>query len=52
MDDSLGLVLIAAGLELPKVLVPTLPQSTSNVNMNVPENQINCILYLTNFLEH
>ena len=33
LEDSLGRVLFSAELEFPKILVPRLPQHTSNVNM-------------------
>ena len=52
LEGSLDRVLFAAELESPKILVPRLPQHTSNVNtdcLNVPEshnNKKNCILYM------
>ena len=50
LEGSLDLVLFAAELKFPKILVPRLPQNISNVN--VPESQNNCIAYVTSFLEH
>ena len=51
LEDSLDLVLFAAELEFPKILVPRLPQHTSDVNtetLNALESQYsqnNCIIY-------
>ena len=50
LEGSLDQVLFAGELKFPKILVPRLPQHTSNVNIeNVPESrhgQNNCILYM------
>ena len=56
MEDSLDRVLFAAELEFPKILVPRLPQHTSNVNNECPgksewSKQLYS-LYVTSFLEH
>ena len=51
LEDSLDRVLFAAELEFPKILVPRLPQHTSDVNtetLNALESQYsqnNCIIY-------
>ena len=45
-------VLFAAELDFPKILVPKLPNYSSNVNNELPENQNNCILYVTSLLQH
>ena len=54
--DSLDRVLLAAELEFPKILVPRLPQHTSNVNNECAgksewSKQLYS-LYVTSFLEH
>ena len=45
LDGSLDRVLLATELEFSKMLVPRLPQHTSNVNIEYS-------LYVTSFLEH
>ena len=55
LEDSLDQVLFAAELEFPKILVPRLPQHTSNVNTECAgksewSKQLNS-LYVTSFLE-
>ena len=52
LEVSLDRVLFAAEFEFPKILVPRLPQNSPNVNIECAENQSNCIIYVTNFLEH
>ena len=56
LEDSLDRVLFATELEFPKILVPRLPQHTSNVNIECAgksewSKQLYS-LYLTSFLEH
>ena len=56
LEGSLDRVLFAAELEFPKILVPRLPQHTSNVNIECAgksewSKQLHS-LYLTSFLEH
>ena len=56
LKGSLDRVLLAAELEFPKILVPRLPQHTSNVNTECAgksewSKQLYS-LYLTSFLEH
>ena len=52
LEGSLDRVLFAAELEFPKILVPRLPQNTSNVNIEYAGKSYNCILYVDSFLEH
>ena len=52
LECNLDRVLFAVELEFPKILVPKLPQNTSNVNTECAESHNNCILYVTSFLEH
>ena len=55
LEGSLDRVLLAAELEFPKILVPRLPQHTSDVNIECagrsewPKQQ--CSLHVTSFLE-
>ena len=51
LEGSLDRVLFAAELEFPKILVPMLPQNSSNVNIECAGKN-NGILYVTSFLEH
>ena len=56
LEGSLDGVLFAAELEFPKILVPRLPQHTSNVNTECARKsewlkQLYS-LYMTSFLEH
>ena len=56
LEGSLDRILLAAELEFPKVLVPRLPQHTSNVNIECAgksewPKQL-CYLFVTSFLEH
>ena len=56
LEGSLDRVLFAAEREFPKILVPTLPQHTSNVNTECAgksewSKQLYS-LYVTSFLEH
>ena len=56
LEDSLDRVLLAAELELTKILVPRLPQHTSNVKIECAgksewSKQLYS-LYVTSFLEH
>ena len=56
LEGSLDRVLFAVELEFPKILVPRLPQHTSNVNIECAgksewSKQLYS-LYLTSFLEH
>ena len=45
LEDSLDRELLAAELELQKILVPRLPQNTSNVNLEIIGNseQLFCL---------
>ena len=52
LEGSLDRVLFAAELEFPKIIVPRLPQNTSNVNIEYAGKSYNCILYVDSFLEH
>ena len=53
LKDSLGRVLLAAGLEFPIILVLTLPQHTSNVNIECArkseQSNQQCSLHVTRF---
>ena len=40
LDSSLDRVLFAAKLEFPKIIVPRLPQHTSNVNIDRAEKSV------------
>ena len=56
LEGSMDRILFAAELEFPKILVPRLPQHTSNVDTECAGNsewskQLYS-LYLTSFLEH
>ena len=46
MEGSLDRVLFVIELEFLKILVPRLRQNISDVNINVPESQSKCILYM------
>ena len=53
LEGSLDRVLLAAELELPKILVPKLSQHTSDVNTEqAGKSKQLYSLYLTSFLEH
>ena len=56
LEDSLDWILLAAELEFLKILVPKLPQHTSNVNIERARksewSKQQYSLYVTNFLEH
>ena len=56
LEDSLDRELLAAELELQKILVPRLPQHTSNVNIECAGksewSKQQCSLQVANFLEH
>ena len=56
LEGSLDRVLLAAELEFPKILVPRLPQHTSNVNIECAGksewSKQQYSLYVTSFLEH
>ena len=56
LEGSLDRVLLAAELEFPKILVPRLPQHTSNVNIECAGksewSKQQCSLHVTSFLEH
>ena len=56
LEGSLDRVLFVAELEFLKILIPRLPQHTSNVNIECAGksewSQQLCSLYLTSFLEH
>ena len=56
LKGSLDRVLFAAELEFPKILVPRLPQHTSNVNIQYTEksewSKQLYYLYGTSFLRH
>ena len=56
LEGSLDRVLLAAKLEFPKILVPRLPQHTSNVNIECAGksewSKQQCSLHVTSFLEH
>ena len=56
LEGSLDRVLLAAKLEFPKILVPRLPQHTSNVNTECAGksewSKQQCSLHVTSFLEH
>ena len=49
LEGSPDQVLFAAELEFPKILVQTSYKYAAT--LNVPQNQNNCILYVTSFLE-
>ena len=55
-EGNLDRVLLAAELEFQKILVPRLPQHTSNVNTECAEklewSKQQYSLYVTSFLEH
>ena len=56
LEGSLDRVLLATELEFPKIIVPTLPQHTSNVNIECDGksewSKQQYSLYATSFLEH
>ena len=56
LEGSLDRVLLAAELEFPKILVPRLPQHTSDVNIECAGksewSKQKCSLHVTSFLEH
>ena len=56
LEGSLDRVLLAAELEFPKILVPRLPQHTSDVNIECAGksewSKQQCSLHVTSFLEH
>ena len=56
LEGSLNRVLLAAELEFPKILVPRLPQHTSNVNIECAGksewSKQQCSLHVASFLEH
>ena len=56
MEGSLDRVLFAAELEFLKILVPRLPQDTSDVNIKCAGKSVWSkqlyYLYVTSFLEH
>ena len=56
LEGSLDRVLLAAELEFPKILVPRLPQHTSNVNIECAGksewSKQQCSLHVASFLEH
>ena len=56
LEGSLDRVLFAAELEFPKILVPRLPQHTSDVNIECAGksewSKQQCSLHVTSFLEH
>ena len=56
LEGSMDRVLFAAGLEFHKILVPRLPQHTSNVNTECARksewSKQQCSLHVTSFLEH
>ena len=45
LEGDLDQELFVAKFESSKMPVPMQPQNTSNVNINCPENQSNCIHY-------
>ena len=56
LEGSLDRVLLAAEFEFPKILVPRLPQHTSDVNNECAGksewSKQQCSLHVTSFLEH
>ena len=56
LESGLDQVLLAAELELPKILVPRLPQHTSDVNIECAGksewSKQECSFHVTSFLEH
>ena len=56
LESSLDRVLFGAELEFPKILVPTLPQHTSNINIECAgKTELSKKLYsfcVTSFLKH
>ena len=56
LEGSMDRVLLAAELEFPKILVPRLPQHTSDVNIKCAGksewSKQQCSLHVTSFLEH
>ena len=56
LEDSLDRILLAAELEFLKILVPKLPQHTSNINIERARksewSKQQYSLYVTSFLEH
>ena len=56
LEGSLDRVLLAAKVELPKILVPRLPQHTSDINIEcagkLELSKQQCSLHVTSFLEH
>ena len=52
LEGSLDQALLVAELEFPKILVPTLLQHTSNVNIECVGRSEWYSLYVTSFLEH
>ena len=48
LEGSLDEVLFAAELEVPKILVPRLPQNTSNLDTECVENRSNFIISCDN----
>ena len=56
LEGSLDRVLLGAELKFPKILIPRLPQHTSNVNIECARKsewlKQQCSLHVTNFLEH
>ena len=52
LEGSLNRELFAAELEFPKILVPTLPQNSSNVNIECAGKSKHLYFYVARFLEH
>ena len=56
LECSLDQALLAVELEFPKILVPRLPQHTSNVNIECAGksewSKQQCSLHVASFLEH
>ena len=56
VEGSLDRVLLAAELEFPKIVVPRLPQYTSDVKIECARksewSKQQCSLHVTSFLEH
>ena len=56
LEGSVDRVLLAAELEFPKILVPRLPQHTSDVNIECAGksewSKQQCSLHVASFLEH
>ena len=52
LEGSLNRVLLAAELEFPKILVPRLPQHTSECTGKSEWSKQQCSLHVASFLEH